>query len=343
MICAFTPLAGSPAWLADLAADGIDVRQAPSGERTAAREWLHDQLEGLEGEVILHTHFTGFEVPAALEARRRAATKLIWHIHTFQPQTPAIVARAVVKYGWFGRSADAIACVSESIAAAVRHRGAARSKVAVVANGIDIERFVVPTDAERLAAREQLAIAPSAQVGLHVGWNWEAKGGPLFARSIAALRAAGLDFSGISVGGGEPATLAASELGLGDALRSVEPRPDVRGYLAAADVLLATSLGEGAPYTILEALSSGLPVIATDVSGHHLDRSPPPGLTLVAPEPGRIAAAAAEIAGRSAAERAAAAAAAHDWVAATRSLNATSDQVLGLYDRVLGRRAPAAS
>ena len=42
---------------------------------------------------------------------------------------------------------------------------------------------------------------------------------------------------------------------------------DVRPYFAAADVLVLPSLSEGSPNVLLEAMSAGLPIIATDVGG----------------------------------------------------------------------------
>lgn len=44
-------------------------------------------------------------------------------------------------------------------------------------------------------------------------------------------------------------------------------REDVPKLLAAADIFILTSLWEGFPYAILEAMSAGLPVVSTDVGG----------------------------------------------------------------------------
>jgi glycosyltransferase involved in cell wall biosynthesis len=44
-------------------------------------------------------------------------------------------------------------------------------------------------------------------------------------------------------------------------------RKDVSRLLAAADVLLLTSISEGIPLTLIEGMAAGLPVVATDVGG----------------------------------------------------------------------------
>jgi glycosyltransferase involved in cell wall biosynthesis len=44
--------------------------------------------------------------------------------------------------------------------------------------------------------------------------------------------------------------------------------PNVVDYLASADYFMSASLAEGLPYTVLEALASGLPVILSDIPPH---------------------------------------------------------------------------
>ena len=43
--------------------------------------------------------------------------------------------------------------------------------------------------------------------------------------------------------------------------------PDVENYYPAMDIKLITSLWEGVPTAVLEAMASGLPVVTTDVGG----------------------------------------------------------------------------
>lgn len=58
------------------------------------------------------------------------------------------------------------------------------------------------------------------------------------------------------------------ELGLGSAVTLSGFRRDIREILAASDIfVLSTTSGEGLPLTILEAMASSLPVVASDVAG----------------------------------------------------------------------------
>src|SRR4030095_5782738 len=60
----------------------------------------------------------------------------------------------------------------------------------------------------------------------------------------------------------------ASELGLADRVRLLGERTDVSLILQALDVFVLPSLGEGISNAILEAMATGLPVIATRVGGN---------------------------------------------------------------------------
>ena len=59
----------------------------------------------------------------------------------------------------------------------------------------------------------------------------------------------------------------AASLGLNDTVRFEGQSAEVSRYLHRAHVFVLSSLWEGLPYTIIEAMASGLPVVTTDVGG----------------------------------------------------------------------------
>jgi glycosyltransferase involved in cell wall biosynthesis len=55
--------------------------------------------------------------------------------------------------------------------------------------------------------------------------------------------------------------------GLGDRLRMLGYRQDVGAVLAAADIFVLPSYFEGLPMSVIEAMLTGLPVVASDIAG----------------------------------------------------------------------------
>jgi glycosyltransferase involved in cell wall biosynthesis len=262
-------------------------------------------------------------------------------MHSYLPSGPRAFVRSALKFRVLGRGASII-CVNEVGAAEARRRGASSSRLTVIENAIDTARFGLVDPAERATARAAVGLADSDLALVHFAWDWEVKGGPLFSETVAQLRSRGLPVVGLSVGAGDHARAASQSLGLGDALRPLEPTDDVRGLYAMADAMVAASAAEGAPLAMLEALSTGLGIVATSIPGHRLDGNPPGALRLGGNTPAEMADAIEATLGRDEATRSAEAAAAHEWVVANRDLDVWSDRVLAVYDSLLSSGNAAA-
>ncbi len=127
--------------------------------------------------------------------------------------------------------------------------------------------------AERVATggfRAELGIGPETPLALSVGRYSEQKDHPTLLRAWALVRdrmpEAVLALIGSGTLEAEARALAGS-LGLGQSVRFCPTRPDLRPAYADADVLALSSLWEGLPYVVLEALGSGTPVVSTAVDG----------------------------------------------------------------------------
>jgi glycosyltransferase involved in cell wall biosynthesis len=90
----------------------------------------------------------------------------------------------------------------------------------------------------------------------------------------------------------------AARMGLGDAFQLVGYRADVLDVLAAGDIFTLSSMAEGYPVALMEALALGLPVVATAVGGiPEAVRSGVEGLTVPARRPDLLGDALAALAG----------------------------------------------
>ncbi|MEZ5977138.1 MAG: glycosyltransferase [Planctomycetota bacterium] len=137
----------------------------------------------------------------------------------------------------------------------------------LIPNGVDAERFA-PGD--RSAARAHLGLPADGELVLAVGHLIPRKD-PLLALRAFALGApstARFVLLGRGPLAAEVLELAAT-LGVADRVElrgEVDPL-DLSDWYRAADVLLLTSNREGRPNVVLEALASGLPVVATRAGG----------------------------------------------------------------------------
>lgn len=134
----------------------------------------------------------------------------------------------------------------------------------IIGNGVDIRRFTPPTDAQRAEARSVLGLGDRDLAILFIGHEYDRKGLLLLLESLVD----GPDHWHLVVVGGTPDMvrgLRASRQGqaLRTRLHAVGAVPDPRPYLWASDVFAFPSAYESYGLVILEALASGIPVVAT--------------------------------------------------------------------------------
>ncbi|WP_130011433.1 glycosyltransferase [Serinicoccus sediminis] len=141
-------------------------------------------------------------------------------------------------------------------------------KVALVRNGLELGRFDY---------RDPRPVGDVLRV-LAVGRLVEKKGFDHLVDAVAALRAEGMPLDVRIVGEGERATELAAQVrraGVGDAVTLLGSRSqsELVAELDRADVLVAPCVvgadgnADGLPTVLLEAMASGVPCVATDVTG----------------------------------------------------------------------------
>jgi glycosyltransferase involved in cell wall biosynthesis len=116
--------------------------------------------------------------------------------------------------------------------------------------------------------RADLDVPPEAPLVVSVARLHPQKDLPTLLRATVELRATVPDVVVVIVGEGpDEAALRAmiDELGLAGTVRLVGTRPQVADELAAADAVVLSSLWEGSPLVIAEALELGRPVVSTPV------------------------------------------------------------------------------
>lgn len=164
-------------------------------------------------------------------------------------------------------------------------------KIEIIRNGVDTDAFA-PGDRER--ARETWKVPSTALVIGAVGRLTTTKGFDHLLHALALLAARGQRCELLIAGSGpeeERLAALAHELDLVAAVRLVGFHVDLRSFYSALDIFALTSLAEGSPNALLEAMSSGCAVVATAVGGV-LDIVAPEenGLLVPASDPASLAA-----------------------------------------------------
>ncbi|HJV90105.1 MAG TPA: glycosyltransferase [Holophagaceae bacterium] len=141
-------------------------------------------------------------------------------------------------------------------------------KTAVIPNGILTDSLPAPVSREE--ARAEFDLPPGAFLWMAVGNLRAAKDYPTLIAAAERCAAAFPEFHLRIAGGGEHYDELEADIrtrGLQDRVKLLGSRLDVPRLLRAADALVLSSAWEGMPNTVMEAMASGLPVVATDVGG----------------------------------------------------------------------------
>ncbi|MFN3422105.1 MAG: glycosyltransferase family 4 protein [Armatimonadota bacterium] len=222
--------------------------------------WLkvfRERQSALDHILLVHVHSRRGALPTLFIARKlNLPTVLHWRV--------AAPVRFPLKF------VDAVIAVSDAAARQVLKSGLPTEKVAVVRSCIDT-KFFEPTDEAREQMREHLGIKNDEFVIAAVGRLVKGKGYDVLLRALSQLPPSNRPLLLLAGDGSERQQLEklSTELGISEQVRFLGFQTDVRPILWAADVFVhvPTNFPEGTPNAILEAMASGLPVIASKVGG----------------------------------------------------------------------------
>jgi glycosyltransferase involved in cell wall biosynthesis len=191
---------------------------------------------------------------------------------------------------------DHVFAVSEQVRDSMSARARARAEVLV--HGVDVDA-IAARRVERAAARAEHGLSPEDLVVVTVANLRSNKDYPTMLATARRMVDDGLPVKFLSVGQGPletELTRRRDELRLGDRFRFLGYCEDPVGVLAAGDVFCLSSVYEGLPIALLEALAMGLPAVVTDVGGMPgVVRDRVHGRLVPAGSPGALAAALGEM------------------------------------------------
>lgn len=216
---------------------------------------------------VLHAH-NALVLHYAVAAARLARIPVVVNTrhggnNNWDPRCERIWRRAV-------RWIDSLVFVSEGVREFyVTRDRLSRRNISVIYNGIDVSKFTSHP-------AHPTAALPTFRVG-SVGRLVPAKDHVTLIRSFAMVSAA-MPTAELHILGDGPCRAAISQtaqtLGIANRVFLHGASLDVPGFLSTLDLFVLSSMDEGLPISLMEALAAGLPVVSTRL----------PGLTELAPE-----------------------------------------------------------
>ncbi len=222
---------------------------------------------------VVHTHTAKAGTVGRLAARRAAVPRLVHTFHgfPFHEFQPAARRQAYVSIERrLGRFTDVTLCVGAGVAAeAVRRQLAAPERIRTI--GVVVDGLGTPAEGAggalaRRRARIALGLPMDATVVGAVGRLTYQKAPEDF---LAAMQLLGRpEVTGVWVGGGELAGRIGRQARAlsGTRVLLAGERTDVLDVLPAFDVFALPSRYEGLPTAVVEAMSCGVPVVASAVN-----------------------------------------------------------------------------
>lgn len=258
------------------------VWMSTAGTRRA-REYLAARPDAVS---IVHNNVTIGDIYvnhgvlfAAMRARGNAALRLL-----LDPARVYVHFRDRKRYRGHAHR-RIVALTPGEVQTLVDSYGRVGSPVTVISNGVDLEEYKPPTAEQRAEARSLFQLDDEDRVALFIGHEFDRKGLPVAIESLVHAPTVLL----LVIGGArkmvDDSRRLAERLGVADRVLLLGEQRGIRSYLAAADMFVLPSVYESSGLVFLEALASGLPVVATrvgvapqvvtdGVSGYLVDRDP---------------------------------------------------------------------
>ncbi|MBD2872048.1 glycosyltransferase family 4 protein [Paenibacillus arenilitoris] len=226
---------------------------------------------------IVHGHTPMGGVLARLAARkaRRAGTKVIYTAHGFHFCKGGPLLNWLLYYpiekGLSGSTDCLITINGEDYGLAAEKRFKAGRIEHVHGVGVDTARYKPMAKIERWRLRQEMDYRTDDFLLFYAAEFNKNKNHQLLIAALAAIKDQVPHARLLLAGQGpllEPCRELAARLGVEPMVRFLGYRRDIDRLLPMCDVAVASSLREGLPVNIMEAMACGLPVVATRNRGH---------------------------------------------------------------------------
>ena len=229
---------------------------------------------------VIHVHGVSTKNVLVTVMARLFRRPIVLSLHTMGADEPGPIRMQGLMAWWAFRSASRYLAVSPGLRQASLDAGIAADRIDTVPNGIDTDRFAPATPDQRRQLRRDAGHDVPGTVVLFVGYfSHDKQPRVLFDAWLRLFDQHGLDTTAWFVGAtksdyfevderiADDMRAEAERRGRADRLIFTGPLHDVDRHFRLADVFVLPSRREGLPVALMEAMSCGLPCVASYLPG----------------------------------------------------------------------------
>lgn len=265
----------------DVAVTRIHLRAVTAGSKVAATAAIVPELVRLVRWCdVVHLHGVSSKNILLTAVARVLGRPIVLSLHTMGADEPEPVRKNGPLSWWAFQAAARYMSVSAGLRQSYLDAGLPADRIEQVGNGIDTDEFSPASAGEKRRLRRSLGLDPDRPLILFVGFfSHDKQPRVLFDAWVRLRDVHGIDASLVFVGATKSdyyevdESLAGSmrddaeSRGLGDRLTFTGSLHDVHEYFRLADVFVLPSRREGLPVALMEAMSCGLPCVASRLEG----------------------------------------------------------------------------
>jgi len=276
-------------WQVDIAASGeidlpytdnkynIPIKRSPYHQSNMHAYKILKEIIDKNDYNIIHCHTPLGGVLARLAARqaRKKGTKVIYTAHGFHFCKGAPLLNWFIYYPierYLSRHTDSLITINhEDFSLAINHQFKAKNIEHIYGVGIDTERFKPVDKHRKLALRQSFGYQSDDFLLFNAGEFNKNKNQQFLIHAMKKLEKEQPNMKLLLAGEGERLETCrhlAVKLGISHMIDFLGFRKDIEDILSICDLAVGSSFREGLPVNIMEAMSSGLPVLAVENRGH---------------------------------------------------------------------------
>ena len=254
----------------------IPIQRSPADKQNlAAYKELKKIIKENKYDIVhCHTPMGGMLARLASRSQRKHGTKVLYTAHGFHFYKGAPKLNWMVYYPielMMSFLTDCLITINDEDYVFAKKHLKAKSTEKVNGVGYNTDRYFPVPEEEKTKIREKLGYGKDEKLLIYVAEMNANKNQSMLIKTLKILNEKDEKFRLLIVGAdnfnGEYPRLA-KELGIDSKVEFLGHRSDIDDLLHASDIAVGSSIREGLPVNVMEALACGLPVVLSDNRGH---------------------------------------------------------------------------